>query len=1110
MDSRSPDAGCAATVESLIANVEAVRRLARALVRDVDDAEDLAQEALCLAVERPPRAGWPIGRWLAGVVRNLARTRRRGARRRAEREVRSARPDRLPGDQELVARVEIQRRVLAQVLALAPAYRSVVVLRYVQGLPASEIARLEGVPVETVRTRLKRAVEMLRASLDAEHGGRRAAWAGLLLPGVPRPVEDGGPPTPPSPPRLPLPWAPALQVGALVGLAAAGLSVGWLALRPSPATDSARARADGAEGGGTVAGEPAGLRGTGRAYAATRGLPGRPTADPFAAIDRDADLHGTIVLGDDTPVAGATVVALEFPWRAVPGSDPRRADEEEELGRTVADADGAFRIRLARGQQAVLRVTAAGCARREVEHCQAGQRVRVEMDAAATLVVAVRDEAGSPVADAAVQVWWESSNTAEARPAPWHGDTDAAGTCRFEDLPAGASVGVAVRHPAHASPPPLRTLALATSATSASVTMPLGRTIAGRVTDAETSLPVVGARVAGDWSPGTWWIGHAAVSGPDGRFAVAGWASGIEGNLAVDADGYERAETRATRGPEPVDVRLKGGVAVSGRLVDAGGAGVARARIGVEEVLGLYRGGAPARGTDSGPDGRFRLGGLRRDGACALHVLAPGFGLVAIDFRPAEAVAGVVDVGEVVLSPAASLEGRVLFEDGAPVVGAVVRLGGGSADRGRLMPGGLSASVDSHTGWTDDLGRFRFRALLPGRYDLTCSTTGGVSAERRGLLLGAEGRLDLELRVAAGRSLNVTVLCDGGGVAACPLEFVTRAGRVVRAGDTGRGQANLTVPADATAVRVEAAWAAANGYRASQEDIPPGAFGTVLLLHLRYATEIGGIALAPDGRPLSGAEILVSWGDHRVGVLADAAGRFRAAVPRDGVVSLELTGGRADPAAASDGGGEKAATASDPAPAFAGRLDAVRAGVGDCVLKAHALDPSRTLRVRLLDPDGAPLAGARIVVEGDRSGRTDADGRVAIEGLPGRALRLEVRVEGGAPDADWLRPLADRVEPGETEVVLRMRRAHRLDGVVLGPTGRPVPGADLYLTQARQSWITGKTDDAGRFTLRMDPDRYFPVELRACRVSQGTGAWSGSLTLPGPPTEPVTVRLQSD
>jgi hypothetical protein len=58
----------------------------------------------------------------------------------------------------------------------------VVVFRYFDGLLPAQIAAQLGVPLKTVKTRLHRALEMLRARLDAGHGGGRRGWSGLLLP----------------------------------------------------------------------------------------------------------------------------------------------------------------------------------------------------------------------------------------------------------------------------------------------------------------------------------------------------------------------------------------------------------------------------------------------------------------------------------------------------------------------------------------------------------------------------------------------------------------------------------------------------------------------------------------------------------------------------------------------------------------------------------------------------------------------------------------------------------------------------------------------------------------------------------------------------------------
>lgn len=173
-----------------------VQRLARRLVRESAQAEDLAQEALRVALENPPAASVPFRSWLGGVVRNLARVARRGDARRQARELATARTEALEGSERLAERLEIQERLVAAVRGLDEPYRTTVALRYLEDLSTPDVAARLNVPVKTVHTRLERALAQLRERLDREHGSR-AAWAGLLVPlSVPppsAPLELAGP-----------------------------------------------------------------------------------------------------------------------------------------------------------------------------------------------------------------------------------------------------------------------------------------------------------------------------------------------------------------------------------------------------------------------------------------------------------------------------------------------------------------------------------------------------------------------------------------------------------------------------------------------------------------------------------------------------------------------------------------------------------------------------------------------------------------------------------------------------------------------------------------------------------------------------------------------------
>jgi RNA polymerase sigma factor (sigma-70 family) len=173
------------TSEQLMAEMAWVRRLARALVHDSALADDVAQEAWIVAAEKAPDEDRPLRPWLARVVMTLARTRRRGELRRGLREQAADVELSVPSSDELIERVELQRIVAGEVLALAEPYRSTILLHFVEGYTSAEIARRMGIPSGTVRRRLKTALDQLRAALRARPDQPPKGWLGALVPLVP-------------------------------------------------------------------------------------------------------------------------------------------------------------------------------------------------------------------------------------------------------------------------------------------------------------------------------------------------------------------------------------------------------------------------------------------------------------------------------------------------------------------------------------------------------------------------------------------------------------------------------------------------------------------------------------------------------------------------------------------------------------------------------------------------------------------------------------------------------------------------------------------------------------------------------------------------------------
>jgi RNA polymerase sigma factor (sigma-70 family) len=171
------------TPEELIAHAAWLQRLAVRLC-DPSTAEDMVQETWAAAVRARPGRDQPLRPWLAEVLRNMVRMRRR-SQVRFQARVPALAADAgapLPSPEELLGYHEAQRLVAEAVAQLEEPYRSTVLLCYAQEIAPAEIARRQGIPGGTVRWRLKRGLDELRAKLDERHGRDRKAWYAALAP----------------------------------------------------------------------------------------------------------------------------------------------------------------------------------------------------------------------------------------------------------------------------------------------------------------------------------------------------------------------------------------------------------------------------------------------------------------------------------------------------------------------------------------------------------------------------------------------------------------------------------------------------------------------------------------------------------------------------------------------------------------------------------------------------------------------------------------------------------------------------------------------------------------------------------------------------------------
>ena len=158
-------------------HLDAAYNLARWLVHDEADAEDVVQEAFLRAFrayasmrEAEPRA------WLMAIVRNAAydfvRRRRRGAAAIVLQEDDPRLVSLEPSPEAASIQRSDERRLARLIAALPPQFREVLVLREQTGLAYHEIAAAIGAPIGTVMSRLSRARRLLAEAW--EQGGAGA------------------------------------------------------------------------------------------------------------------------------------------------------------------------------------------------------------------------------------------------------------------------------------------------------------------------------------------------------------------------------------------------------------------------------------------------------------------------------------------------------------------------------------------------------------------------------------------------------------------------------------------------------------------------------------------------------------------------------------------------------------------------------------------------------------------------------------------------------------------------------------------------------------------------------------------------------------------------
>lgn len=321
--------------------VDWLRRLARSLVHDVSLAEDLVQETALAALQAPPVLSDGSPRpWLARVLQRRAADAARGARGRgdlvARREEEIRAKEAASSAEGLLHEVETGKRLSELVLGLSEPTRSTMLLRFWEDLPPRKIARRQGVPIATVKSRLARGLERLRAELDHQSGGSRSSWLLAVLP-MARNASSSA----------------TFTVLGGIGMNAKVLSLAtgaaliggtlYLAAPPSaPAEGPLAAEVEEAASPGELMSPGASREAAGRQALVSTPAPGlsAASASPGGPEEPSSEsplhsIEGQVLRADAVPLAGVTIQG--------PGGDSARAGASTQAGATaLSGAQGRF------------------------------------------------------------------------------------------------------------------------------------------------------------------------------------------------------------------------------------------------------------------------------------------------------------------------------------------------------------------------------------------------------------------------------------------------------------------------------------------------------------------------------------------------------------------------------------------------------------------------------------------------------------------------------------------------------------------------------------------------------------------------------------------------
>jgi protocatechuate 3,4-dioxygenase beta subunit/5-hydroxyisourate hydrolase-like protein (transthyretin family) len=578
--------------------------------------------------------------------------------------------------------------------------------------------------------------------------------------------------------------------------------------------------------------------------------------------------------------------------------------------------------------------------------------------------------------------------------------------------------------------------------------------------------------------------GGFARSGAGGRFRLPNLAPAVPYNLRISLPGFApaRAELPAREQGQPapeLKIVLRVGRQAVGMVLDGSRAGVAGAQVRLRpaassDPMARLRNAMNPDATDriegtTDAKGRYTVSHLP-PGTYDVTVQARGFATLTVPGLAIPEGQGMTDLGTVVLSPGATLEGRVVDPAGQPIEGAEVRAVAGGA--GGMTLRFMSRDQGAPDAFTAADGSFRLEDRSPGEsLDLAVSHPSYGPGNAPGVTVPTQEPVRIVLQPMT-RVSGRTVSKDGKGIAGAdvtlteitPMSFGgmsrMRPGNWKRTVTDADGAFSFAaVSPGAIEVRAEAPRYQAAELQGIEAKAGQELAGLELLLP--PAASVEGRVLSPDGRPVPGAEVTV--------------------VQSDSVTGFGFSGLYAQ----TDGDGRYNLEGVPPGPrTLEARANGYRRAVRDLEVTAGAantadltLERGFEVSGRVIDEAGNPVASAQLTMiagsdffSGALSNLSGADGSFHFAGVQEGTFRLMARKAGYAANSqgDTVTVAGASVNGVEVKLTAGGTISGRLSGLEFSQLSR------VRITA--NGFRPGQVDPDGAYTIPNMPPGEWQVE----------------------------------